>query len=205
MRPVPRCRSLPAVSVPKGSTRARAALAAAEASDFHRSVALSRAGTGAKGGGELRHWRWRGVLTEYAFIRPEPGTVSKGNLLLIHGFGAFGEHYRGASAALARMGYTVYAPTLPGYGRSEKVKRRVFFFTFTFFFLFFSHLSPPTSNNKLLLLSQLPATARASGARSSPSSPPVSSRAPLSPPGTLSEATSSQRQPLPPVPTFSRE
>ena len=112
---------LPAVSVPKASSRARAALAAAEASDFHRSLALSRAGRDARGGGELRHWRWRGVLTEYAFVQPKAGTPSRGNVLLIHGFGAFGEHYRGASAALARMGYTVYAPTLPGYGRSEKV------------------------------------------------------------------------------------
>ena len=115
---------LPAVSVPKASSRARAALAAAEASNFHRSQALYRAGKGARGGGEIRHWRWRGVLAEYVLVKPENGTTpSKGNILLIHGFGAFGEHYRDASAALASMGYTVYAPTLPGYGRSEKVRR----------------------------------------------------------------------------------
>jgi pimeloyl-ACP methyl ester carboxylesterase len=41
-------------------------------------------------------------------------------LLLIHGFGAFGDQWRGNMAALAAAGYSVYAPTLPGFGRSEK-------------------------------------------------------------------------------------
>ena len=100
----------------------------AEAADFHRSVALSRAGAAARGGGRLGHWRWRGVLTEYVVVGP--GDVgggereSRGNVLLVHGFGAFGEHYRDAASSLARRGFTVYAPTLPGYGRSEKPPAR---------------------------------------------------------------------------------
>ncbi|KAL3153511.1 hypothetical protein ABBQ38_011843 [Trebouxia sp. C0009 RCD-2024] len=40
--------------------------------------------------------------------------------LLVHGFGAFGEQWRGQIKALTAAGYQVYAPTFPGYGRSEK-------------------------------------------------------------------------------------
>jgi pimeloyl-ACP methyl ester carboxylesterase len=48
---------------------------------------------------------------------PRPGAPA---LLLVHGFGAFGDQWRGNMAALAAAGYSVYAPTLPGFGRSEK-------------------------------------------------------------------------------------
>jgi pimeloyl-ACP methyl ester carboxylesterase len=41
-------------------------------------------------------------------------------ILLVHGFGAFGEHWRGNINALAAAGFRVLAPTYPGYGRSEK-------------------------------------------------------------------------------------
>lgn len=41
-------------------------------------------------------------------------------VLLVHGFGAFGEQWRGQIRALTRAGYKVFAPTFPGYGRSEK-------------------------------------------------------------------------------------
>jgi pimeloyl-ACP methyl ester carboxylesterase len=40
--------------------------------------------------------------------------------VLVHGFGAFGGQWRFNLAPLAEAGYTVYAPTLPGFGRSEK-------------------------------------------------------------------------------------
>jgi pimeloyl-ACP methyl ester carboxylesterase len=40
--------------------------------------------------------------------------------VLVHGFGAFGDQWRFNLAPLAEAGYTVYAPTLPGFGRSEK-------------------------------------------------------------------------------------
>jgi pimeloyl-ACP methyl ester carboxylesterase len=40
--------------------------------------------------------------------------------VLVHGFGAFGDQWRFNLGPLAEAGYTVYAPTLPGFGRSEK-------------------------------------------------------------------------------------
>ena len=132
----------PSISVPRGSMRARAALRSAEASDFHRSLALSRAGEAAKGGGILCFFRWRGILTEFVLVEREDETVpSLGSVLLVHGFGAFGEHYRDASRELARRGYTVFAPTLPGYGRSEKVRKKKFFPLLSFRPTFFSSSS----------------------------------------------------------------
>ena len=100
--------------------RARAAAAAADASDFHALMAATRAGAPAVGGGTLRHWRWRGVLVEYVEAHPETPKPGAPALLLIHGFGAFGEQWRGVTQAAVAAGYSVYAPTLPGYGRSEK-------------------------------------------------------------------------------------
>jgi pimeloyl-ACP methyl ester carboxylesterase len=40
--------------------------------------------------------------------------------VLVHGFGAFGDQWRYNLAPLADAGYRVFAPTLPGFGRSEK-------------------------------------------------------------------------------------
>ncbi len=42
-------------------------------------------------------------------------------ILLVHGFGAFGEHYRRNVGPLAAAGFEVFAPTLPGYGRCVSV------------------------------------------------------------------------------------
>lgn len=66
-------------------------------------------------------WRWRGALTDYCVAEPA-GAPREGApaVLLCHGFGAFGDQWRGNLAALAAEGYRVYAPTLPGFGRSEK-------------------------------------------------------------------------------------
>lgn len=41
-------------------------------------------------------------------------------VLLVHGFGAFWEHYRDNLKGLAAKGYRVWALTLVGFGRSEK-------------------------------------------------------------------------------------
>lgn len=41
-------------------------------------------------------------------------------VLLVHGFGAFWEHYRDNLRGLAEKGYRVFALTLIGFGRSEK-------------------------------------------------------------------------------------
>lgn len=71
------------------------------------------------------HWRWDGVLTEYvhasAINAPNPQQQQqRPAVLLVHGFGAFAEQWRGQVAALAEAGLDVYAATFPGYGRSEK-------------------------------------------------------------------------------------
>jgi len=69
-------------------------------------------------------WRWRGTHQEFIVGSPS-GEQGEGEgkgkkVVLIHGFGAFGEHWRENVVGLVRAGYTVYAPTLCGYGRSEK-------------------------------------------------------------------------------------
>lgn len=68
-----------------------------------------------------RHWRWDGVLTEYVCASGGGGDpAQRPAVLLVHGFGAFAEQWRGQVAALADAGLDVYAATFPGYGRSEK-------------------------------------------------------------------------------------
>jgi pimeloyl-ACP methyl ester carboxylesterase len=107
-----------------------AVVAAAEAGEFHAALASDKAmlkqirATNL----QLGHWRWRGLLAEYLYSGPE--LANNGNypnraennvaVLLVHGFGAFGGHWRDNIDAFARKGYDVYAVTLPGYGRSEK-------------------------------------------------------------------------------------
>jgi len=72
-----------------------------------------------------QHWRWRGFMTDFCAAYPPPGApklpADTPAILLVHGFGAFGDQWRGNLEALAAAGYTVYAPTFPGFGRSEKV------------------------------------------------------------------------------------
>jgi len=101
--------------------RARAVLDAAERSAFHTALALSDRRPGSpsqppRGGLPARWWRWRGALVPYTHAPGPPGAPA---MLLAHGFGAFAEHWRGNSAPLsAHCG--VWAPTLPGFGRTEK-------------------------------------------------------------------------------------
>ncbi len=47
---------------------------------------------------------------------PLPGTERPGApaVLLVHGFGAFGDQWRDNVEALAQAGFRVFAPTLPG-------------------------------------------------------------------------------------------
>jgi pimeloyl-ACP methyl ester carboxylesterase len=101
--------------------KARAALVGAELSDFHLGQAFSRMGYTIDGAA-LYHWRWRGMLTDYLYAPPE-GVEREGApaILLVHGFGAFGEHWRRNVKELSDAGFHVYAPTFPGYGRSEKL------------------------------------------------------------------------------------
>ncbi|XP_010532255.1 PREDICTED: uncharacterized protein LOC104808287 isoform X2 [Tarenaya hassleriana] len=69
--------------------------------------------------GETRHsiriWRWKGYLIQYTVLGDEGPAV-----LLVHGFGAFLEHYRDNIDSIANSGNRVWAITLLGFGKSEK-------------------------------------------------------------------------------------
>ncbi|KAI5389306.1 uncharacterized protein LOC127101403 isoform X2 [Lathyrus oleraceus] len=62
-----------------------------------------------------RIWRWNGFLIQYT-VAGEDGPA----VLLVHGFGAFGEHYRDNIYGLSSTGHRVWAITLLGFGKSEK-------------------------------------------------------------------------------------
>lgn len=96
--------------------KAVGAVAAVEAAEFHEIMAREREGTMVHGGAILRHWKWRGVLlTDYMEAKAKESNESAPAIVLVHGFGAFSEHWRDNVTALAAEGYDVYAPTLPGY------------------------------------------------------------------------------------------
>ncbi|KAK9836731.1 hypothetical protein WJX74_006975 [Apatococcus lobatus] len=101
---------------------AEAALATVESADFHWQLANVDRQRWTKNGLKARHWRWRGFLTDYYTEEVECAAASlqKPAVLLVHGFGAFGEQWRSQIKGLTEAGYQVFAPTLPGYGRSEK-------------------------------------------------------------------------------------
>ncbi|XP_004143716.1 uncharacterized protein LOC101210685 isoform X2 [Cucumis sativus] len=62
-----------------------------------------------------RNWRWNGFLVQYTVVGCDgPAT------LLVHGFGAFLEHYRDNIHGIAEGGKQVWAVTMLGFGRSEK-------------------------------------------------------------------------------------
>ncbi|KAK9724490.1 hypothetical protein RND81_05G076500 [Saponaria officinalis] len=62
-----------------------------------------------------RVWRWKGHLIQYTVVGCEGPAV-----LLVHGFGAFYEHYRDSLCSIADGGNRVWALTLLGFGKSEK-------------------------------------------------------------------------------------
>ncbi|XP_076944322.1 uncharacterized protein LOC143614906 [Bidens hawaiensis] len=62
-----------------------------------------------------RYWRWKGHLIQYAVMGCEGPAI-----LLVHGFGAFLEHYRDNIIDIVEGGNRVWAITLLGFGRSEK-------------------------------------------------------------------------------------
>jgi len=112
-------------AAPTAEAMRRAALECAITSDFHWRLALLDSERDTPTGLEPRYWRWRGMLTNYIEAEPAKPAAAEGcarrvPLLLVHGFGAFGEHWRGNIRDLCDAGYHVYAPTYPGYGRSEK-------------------------------------------------------------------------------------
>ncbi|KAG9452441.1 hypothetical protein H6P81_005345 [Aristolochia fimbriata] len=63
----------------------------------------------------VRVWRWKGHLIQYTALGHEGPAV-----LLVHGFGAFLEHYRDNLSSVANGGNRVWAITLLGFGKSEK-------------------------------------------------------------------------------------
>ena len=65
-----------------------------------------------------RFWRWRGHLIHYVELgSSDPNAPA---IVLTHGFGAMGEHYRSNMGPLAAANFRVFAPTVIGFGRSEK-------------------------------------------------------------------------------------
>ena len=59
-----------------------------------------------------------GIRIHYDVVGPSNGQP----VVLIHGLGAHAEDWRNLMPFLRRAGFRVYAPDLPGYGRSEKPK-----------------------------------------------------------------------------------
>jgi len=77
---------------------------------------------------QVRSWRWRGALTDYVVALPPVGVPaalaadgsSAPPVVLVHGFGAMSQQAAANARGLAAKGFVVFAPTLPGFGRSEK-------------------------------------------------------------------------------------
>ena len=69
-----------------------------------------------RGGVRSQYVQVNGLRIHYFEVGPRDGTP----LLLVHGLGARGEDFGKLIPALAAEGFHVYAPDLPGYGRSEK-------------------------------------------------------------------------------------
>jgi pimeloyl-ACP methyl ester carboxylesterase len=76
---------------------------------------------------QMRWSLWReGVRSEYVEAGGyrlhyfEAGSSEGTPLLLVHGLGARGEDWRAMIPAMAKAGFHVYVPDLPGYGRSSK-------------------------------------------------------------------------------------
>ena len=80
---------------------------------------------------QVRWTLWReGVKSEYVdaggyrlhYFEARPANGDGTPLLLIHGLGARGEDWARMIPAMAARGFHVYAPDLPGYGRSSRPK-----------------------------------------------------------------------------------
>ncbi|XP_057849899.2 uncharacterized protein LOC131060609 isoform X1 [Cryptomeria japonica] len=84
-------------------------------SEWYRLLAFKSQQQGVNKGLSIRTWRWRGHLVQYAAAGKEGPALT-----LVHGFGAFWEHYRDNIIAISKGGYKVWAITLLGFGRSEK-------------------------------------------------------------------------------------
>ena len=72
-----------------------------------------------RGGARSQYAVVNGLRIHYFEAGPKDGS-SGTPLLLVHGLGARGEDFAGLLPGLARAGFHVYAPDLPGYGRSAR-------------------------------------------------------------------------------------
>ncbi|KAJ6374768.1 hypothetical protein OIU78_030284 [Salix suchowensis] len=63
----------------------------------------------------IRIWRWNGHLIQYTVVGNRGPAV-----LLVHGFGAFLEHFRDNISSISNDGNRVWAVTVLGFGKSEK-------------------------------------------------------------------------------------
>jgi len=113
-----------AMSKASGSLPTRAAALTAESADFHWQLARQSEPWPfhMPDTVQRKHWRWQGFMTDYCEAQPASGKARPGApaILLVHGFGAFGDHWRSNLQPLADQGFQVFAPTFPGFGRSEK-------------------------------------------------------------------------------------
>ncbi|WCJ36512.1 DNA photolyase DNA photolyase [Euphorbia peplus] len=62
-----------------------------------------------------RIWRWNGYLIQYTVVGKKGPPI-----LLVHGFGAFLEHYRDNINPISEGGNRIWAVTVLGFGKSEK-------------------------------------------------------------------------------------
>jgi len=69
--------------------------------------------------------RWDNVrgLRIFSRVSKEDGAAAKTPIILVHGLGVSGRYMTPLACELARRGYTVAAPDLPGYGKSDKPKQ----------------------------------------------------------------------------------
>ncbi|CAN0902562.1 Cryptochrome DASH, chloroplastic/mitochondrial [Linum grandiflorum] len=91
-----------------------AAVNAVSSMEWYWLMALKRQ-LNEEGLNSTRIWRWNGYLVQYTVAGNKGPPV-----LLVHGFGAFLEHYRDNVHQIAEGGNRVWAITLLGFGKSEK-------------------------------------------------------------------------------------
>ncbi|CAH2077995.1 unnamed protein product [Thlaspi arvense] len=82
--------------------------------EWYSLVALNREKVGKKRH-SIRIWRWKGYLIQYTMVGNEGPAV-----LLVHGFGAFLEHYRDNVDSIVNSKNRVWTITVLGFGKSEK-------------------------------------------------------------------------------------
>ncbi|CAI9092073.1 OLC1v1027220C1 [Oldenlandia corymbosa var. corymbosa] len=82
--------------------------------EWYRLLAL-KSQVAEEGTFSVRIWRWNGYLIHYT-VSGEGGPA----ILLVHGFGAFLDHFRDNIGQVAESGNRVWAMTLVGFGKSEK-------------------------------------------------------------------------------------